>query len=437
MNNINKENMTIIDFEIGTDDVFLEELNTDSVPDTPDNDYLDTPNVKKYNDNEPKSYTKYETVWFSKQSKKQDSPMLKAQEEAIKKNHKFIVSCQVAKNRLYASYESAEKAIAIINKYKNIHMYELLQENQPLNLYFDIEFPANQIDVNKALISLVQYVKNIMVDTFGLGETFDDEDISLSGSIGMGKIENVEVLKASYHIVIQCNSSFKNMKDLKTFMNYFKYRIDEDKPENFFYTLNDNVKRIVDFQVYGKNQNMKLPYQSKHGSDRVQAPMDTNNLIRHLCGNYQNIQDFDIFDISKVPVYEPTQKTTVQKALVGGKNDYVSHGSIHTDFVARECIPDGEPTFDLKYIVESIDNTNQPYNVWFGIGCAIKNCKHKDGRDIFLKWSSKYSGYNQNDCLKVWDRIQVRDNGYNQGTLLLLAKKCNPKLQDKKKNHFK
>ena len=385
-----------------------------------------------------KSQEKYNTTWFYKTTKTANKPSTVAIETAKKNGHKFIVSRQVDKNRLYSSYQTPEDAINTIQKHGNLHLYEMITGDQPVNLFFDIEFPANQLDIKTALISLISFTKDIMTETFGSMECFDDEDIHVSGSVGDGKIENVDVRKASYHIVINCNSSFKSMTDLKTFMNYFRFKLDEQNPANMFYMLKGNLKRIVDFQVYGKNQNMKLPNQSKYGSDRVQEPIIQNdNLNNHLCGNYEDPEYLDFFDMSKIPEYEPTQKTRCQRSTVGGIRDYISSGNIHADFVERECIPKDEAvSYKLKYIMNSIDNTDQDYNVWFGVGCALKNCADTDksGLNLFLNWASKSSKFDENECRSLWDRIEKRSKGYNKGTLISLAKRCNPKIQSKKKD---
>jgi len=385
-----------------------------------------------------KSHDKYNTTWFYKNSKTTNKPSTVAIETAKKNGHKFIVSRQVENNRLYSSYQTPEDAINTIQKHGNLHLYEMITGDQPVNLFFDIEFPANELDIKTALISLISFTKDIMTETFGNMECFDDEDIYVSGSIGDGKIENVDVRKASYHIVINCNSSFKSMTDLKTFMNYFRFKLDQQNPANMFYMLKGNLKRIVDFQVYGKNQNMKLPNQSKYGSNRVQEPIILNDdLQNHLCGNYEDPEYLDFFDMSKIPDYEPIQKTKTQRSTVGGIRDYVSSGNIHADFVERECIPEDEPvSYKLKYIMNSIDNTDQDYNVWFGIACALKNCANTDksGLNLFLKWASKSSKFDENECRTLWDRIEKRDKGYNKGTLISLAKRCNPRIQSKKKD---
>jgi hypothetical protein len=205
-----------------------------------------------------------------------------------------------------------------------------------------------------------------------------------------------------------------------------------------FYMLKGNLKRIVDFQVYGKNQNMKLPCQSKFGSSRVQEPIIQNdNLDNHLCGNYEDPEYLDFFDISKIPDYEPTQQTKCQRSTVGGIRDYVSSGNIHADFVERLCIPNDEDvSYKLKYIMNSIDNTDQDYNVWFGIACALKNCADTDkiGLNLFLIWASNSSKFNVNECRLLWERLEKREKGYNKGTLISLAKRCNPEIKNKKKD---
>ncbi len=386
---------------------------------------------------------KYNALWYIKRKKTSEKPSSYAIKESIDKGNQFIVSRQIEKNRLYSSYNTPETVVNTINEYGNIHMYELLTPSQPVNLYLDIEFPAAQLNPQSALITIIYFMKKILIEIFGKNNAFDDEDIYISGSIGTGNLENVEVEKASYHIILQCQQCFKCVADLKKFMNYVRFRIDnpindEEKEEigNLTYILNDNIKRVIDFHVYGSNQCMKLPCQSKYGSDRVQQPLfKKDNLLNHFCGNYEDVEYLEFFDISKIPQFEITQDVTNRKTLLGSSTSYITTSNIHADFRPRECIPDAVfRPHELVYIMNSIDNTDQDYTVYIGIACALKNCcrSDKEGLDLFIKWCEKSSKYEIEQTITTWNSLERREKGYNIGTLIKVATRCNPKISKKR-----
>jgi hypothetical protein len=396
--------------------------------------------------NEITSCHKYDTVWYIKQKKTTEKPSSYAIKDAVNKNNKVVVKRQLDCNRAYSSYSTPEKVVEVINKNGNINLYELLTPEQPVNIYLDIEFPAVQINPQTALITVVHFIKKLVVEIFGVQNSFDDEDIHISGSIGTGKIENVEVEKASYHVVLPCQQTFKSVADLKKFMNYVRFRIDNPKDDdekeevgNLTYVLKDNIKRVIDFQVYGKNQCMKLPKQSKYGSDRVQEPFFKNdNLLNHFCGNYEDIEYLEFFDVSKVPIFQPTQNEVKRKTLLGRNTNYITTSNIHADFRPKECIPKEHRSLSLHYILNSIDNTDQDYNVWFGVACAVKNCcdTDKQGFQLFSKWCEKSSKNDNEQNLQLWNRIEKKEKGYNKGTLIKLAQRCNPRMEQKRGHDF-
>ena len=377
----------------------------------------------------------YETCWFIKKAKTKESPMRLSIDNAKLQNHKVIVSRQVENNRVYASYETPRQLREIIKTHGNLNLYELITPEQPVNIYFDIEFPESSQNEQDVFVALMELLDKLMKETFG--ESFDMCDVHMSGSVGKGKIRNIEVTKVSWHIVIEANSCFKNMKELKTFMNFLKHRIDnpKDAEENdlvkyLVYTLNSQVERVVDFAVYGNNQNMKLPYQSKYGSDRIQKPFHEHEGISpHFCGNYYDEDLLVFFDISKIPKYEYNQSVKEKKPMLGNAKDKIVFCSLYQDFKPKRCIPDDDPVVrDDAYIIDSIDNTDQVYEVWFGVGCAIKNIYKDDekGFKLFDSYSSRSSKYDYDSTRKLWDSLTPIDTGYNRGTLINLAKKCNP-----------
>ena len=351
----------------------------------------------------------------------------------------MFVSRQLSKKgtRCYGSYSSVSDVVDMIKRNGNVHLYETIEADQPVNLFFDVEFPQSpKHTTEQVLDSLIDYVKKIISETWGVSESFDDEDVYVSGSIGKGKIESVEVTKESYHIVIHCNSVFKCMSNLKYFMAYLGFCMDRDRNDipELFYCLNNNMKTVVDFAVYGKNQNMKLPFQSKYGSERVQAPFKKNdNLADHFCAYYGDREYPDYFDVNTIPEFTEEQKKNKNKNKnKKGGDRHITTGSLHLDFKPRETNPNGTPSLtDLDYIVDSIDNTDQVWSVFLGMCFAIKNTAETENKGYkrFLKWCGKSSKFDGNECYTLWNSVQKKKDAYNLGTLIKLAKRCNPKLK--------
>jgi len=96
------------------------------------------------------------------------------------------------------------------------------------------------------------------------------------------ELEKAEIGKVSLkihitYIVVNNGYFFNNNKDLKQFILY----IGENEQHN----------TNIDLNVYGKNQNFKLPYQSKLGSLRVQNPL--NGTFRdHMIGRHKDDYHF-------------------------------------------------------------------------------------------------------------------------------------------------
>lgn len=385
--------------------------------------------------------------WFCKK-KQYPNVISRAISNKNNKKHKVLVSrdrtFQDRKTgetryiKAFGSYKSIDKVVQAINKYGNFNLYEVLEEQTPLKMYYDIEFPHKSKEkTDKILIDLVEFTKKIIIEIFGLSECFDYENIFCSGSIGKGKLRNEPVMKASYHFSFQCNSYFKNMKDLQTFMNYLKIRMEQEKEQypHFFYTIKEHEECVIDWTVYKRNQQIKLPLQSKIGSSRVQELLnDTDKLEDHFYGYYGDLEYPDYFNISKVPIIVSNNNILRKRGGTRGGGNNTTYGNIYNHFKPFECIPEGDVKYDdIDYIIDSIDNSgyNQDYTVYIGMLCCIKNISDKDeiGFKRFLRWYKKSSYFtSEYEARRAWNSTVKRNDGYNIGTLKNLALLCNPKL---------
>jgi hypothetical protein len=372
--------------------------------------------------------------FYLKVHKDQGSPMLFAIKRMNKKNHKILIDKQIQNNRMFGSFKCILDIIKLIKDEGNINFYEKITINQSVNLYLDIEFPSTQINPRTAVSAILEYIPYLMNKVFNVNIKLSD--VYISGSLGDGKIKSIAVNKASYHIIFHYDKKFKNIKSLKYFMNYVKYKIDNPEGEyesnlvqSLKFILDGHIEKVIDFHVYGNNQSMKLYNQSKYGSNRVQLIIQGNDHKGHFCGVYDDVT-YEHFDINNIPKHQKCVQKIMKIQSVVGHNNFRLTGNIHSDFRPNVCIPNEFRSFKLKYIIDSIDNTNQTWSVFFGMCCAIKNAAKDDirGSKLFLKWCMKSVKYDKDRSLDLWNSIEKRTNGYNKNTLIKLAQRCNSTL---------
>lgn len=380
----------------------------------------------------------YGTTFFEKYQKTDQKPSYLAISEAKENDADVIVCKQFENNRMYGYFQNINDFVKIVKQYGNQHLYELIPENKPVNLYYDIEFPIygmpNQELIDDNLSDFVEFTRIVLEEIYGENNAFDAEDVCLSGSVKKTNLKNIECYKASYHIVVHCQSIFKNNRCLKKFIKHLLFRAQKPKNENekkltqhFFYEMKGVQYSAIDTAPYGKNQILKFVNQSKIGSKRVQQALDNNPLREHLKGFYGELDLIDFYDEDKIPNQSTVQKREQKRAKkTSGKS---SDADVYSDFIPRETIPRGEVSLNLSYLMRSID-WNQNYNVWFAVMCACKNTRNPKAFDYFTNWAKNHPSFNMQDNKTKWDSIRPRDNGYNMGTLYRLAKMCNPKIEE-------
>ena len=213
-----------------------------------------------------------------------------------------------------------KKVFLIKNKNK---LSSFLQRN-PDRSIFEVfhQYPFKMcydFDHKKTETSL-DFEKYTELVTDFIGDIFNDRDLSISGS--------TSEKKHSLHLVSP-NYIIKNDNDLNHVKNIIRYCHENIKHEDAVQLLND-----FDDSIYKKNGSMKMIYQTKHGEDRFQEPMnnthpdfisnhfitcdipaDAKSISTHTLNGLEDIKNKQIATDQKAEVYEKPTATEVMEYL--------------------------------------------------------------------------------------------------------------------------
>ncbi|KAJ3273286.1 hypothetical protein HDV01_004644 [Terramyces sp. JEL0728] len=177
---------------------------------------------------------------------------------------------------------------------ENKHFYELIREDDPCNLYFDLEYEYeyNMIknDAEEPLFStskIATYGDSLQSDgreSLKLANQSNERlEISINDFIKVLKqelhllgIENFKIIdldssnnkKYSHHLIVRFqHSKFKNNQHCGIFVNkFYKKLIDNNL---FIIKTKEEDKVFIDHGVYTKNRNFRLYLSSKIGKDTI------------------------------------------------------------------------------------------------------------------------------------------------------------------------
>ena len=348
-------------------------------------------------------------------------------------SHIIISRDYIYQNRTLKKYYEIDSLAILENEIrKNNNLYEVIRTDKPRKLFFDLEWIDGKLEKdNETIVEIfINYVKDFMNDYFDCG---DEVDIAISGCEYLTKFNGKENMKFSRHLVFNYNQCFKNHEDCNDFVKKFMYDFICKIP-----VFNYEGKCIMDDAVYGRNQNMKMIKQSKINKNKgTQNPINfLNEPEKHLCGIYEKeLPFFDIDSIKKLFRKETKDKKTEKENTKKEKTDFsnVSIGDIHKRLTVKLCIPDGQPSTDLKYLLDSIPNVKSDWEFYFGIACCIKNCEESENKNypLFEEWSAKNTDvHNKDYCWQMYRSITRRNEGrkYDKRTLIKMAERCNPKV---------
>ncbi|KAH7648926.1 hypothetical protein FG379_001295 [Cryptosporidium bovis] len=189
------------------------------------------------------------------------------------------------------------------------HLYEVILEDQPCWLYFDIEYNKTLYTINDYNLVLT-FTKNLLDwIAFQFNHHIDKSEIIYLNSTTEKKFSYHIIVK---HIDIRNNFStlFMNNLSMKTFVQHFIYYLMENeiRIENNFL-----LHRIVDMGVYTRNRCFRTLFSSKFG--------------KHV--SFQIDKEHTLYEMSDCP---PIQlfRSMVTFLNIKYSNDY--------DFLSREFI---------------------------------------------------------------------------------------------------
>ena len=126
--------------------------------------------------------------------------------------------------------------------------------------------------------------------------------------------------------------------------------------------------------------------------------------------------------------YKTDLKSTIDFIIDDG-----SHVPSHQkkSFTRKEYTKNMEKDLELsaKLIhILKIDRATE-FSDWFKVGCALYNVSEgtQDGYELFLEFSQRCSEkYDEDSCFEKWEKMEIRDEGLNIGSLRKWAKEDNP-----------
>jgi hypothetical protein len=301
---------------------------------------------------------------------------------------------------------------------KNYLLYETLKEER--KPYFDIEY--EECDKTKLINN---NIKDLIKECFNdINITIEDKhflEYGITKKSNSGKWRNK--IKVSYHIVINNGYKFNNLKDLQKFKSYLFEKLNEK-----YTILIQNEDYVIDKIPYGKNQQFKLPYQSKANEDRILKPTNDDDFILKDYLISYDIEDYNIIntDTIELKIQNKKFKTANGKNFDAKKWDCDLISKYMDD--VKNCDYIINRVIDINNIddlVDSIYNSkNISYEIYFRVGSAIKRTMGSNGFNTLLRWVRKYkSNVNEEELKKDYEKFSNEFCGYK--TLLTLAKICN------------
>ncbi|PAV65596.1 hypothetical protein WR25_12295 [Diploscapter pachys] len=149
-------------------------------------------------------------------------------------------------------------------KYVKRHFYELIQENFPCRLYFDLEF--EKIEANKDLDQMTVY-NHFLQTTIEVVKEFFKVDLEKKNFL---TLDSSTTVKFSCHVIVHFPDGklFPANTSLKPLVEILNYRLTSSADFKIF---NSDGKQItvVDISVYSKNRLFRLFLSSKLGKDAV------------------------------------------------------------------------------------------------------------------------------------------------------------------------
>lgn len=314
----------------------------------------------------------------------------------------------------------------ILPKYRTFN--EVLIENQPIKLVFDLEwmdiddshkipdgindaprFKANYYPPDLTIDKFKQKLEACALNIFGKPIKPENYRILCSSRFTTSNITHLQYFKNSYHVII---ANYGSLPNLSTYHHKFAQLLHEsfqDEPVlnnrlTVSTTGNEKLESPVDFCVYKKNQTFRSILSTKPDRNSYLMPLqaDLNRpisdfFIGWLTDNDPplNINQLNIAVVAKTDKSKPTK---IIPFIPTELSPIPPHLVEHVTSLLRHLKPD----------------QNIAYDSWSHIAYVLFNI-HPGLFDQFDQWSSNAPNYDQKSCQKKWNKLY--QSGYSLKTL--------------------
>lgn len=313
---------------------------------------------------------------------------------------------QACSSKLYNIIE-LDKVADYVNNHTTCH--EIINEDNPVKLYLDIDGIILKTDKNMDLINRVMRTAkchnyNVLDSKRIIGKKYIKISIHLCHN-ELGFINNKY---QKYYIQEQMETEGTFLNKLSKLKN--RYIIDKTGKRII---QDKEMKSMIDFAVYG-NHSLRTIYQCKETDSTIKLIpfMDENPVIEDylitLCPK-------EFIDISKYEkLYPEGKKTEIveNKRLNTGRND--QYKDVNIDEVR-----------------ELVDNmTSRYYDVreeWFSVGAALYNIEDSEEMlNIYHEFSKKSYKYTESSTTELWNSLDKKgDKKLGFKTLITISEMSN------------
>ena len=316
---------------------------------------------------------------------------------------------------------------------------EILLENQPCKLVFDLEWCDYKSTTNEdqkypdALrITIPQFSAEQTMDVFKqqlfltaqetFGKPMDESNLLILNSSRPIEIEVEETgvkrqyYKNSFHVYVINYGFLPNLHEFHKRLTQILLNRIQDMPilsKRLGITCShqEKVSAVIDDNVYKKNQSFRAVLCTKFGKNSYFRPSDkdTNQPIHQFFSGWLTENDHPL-DITKLNVIHIEKKIFPETQNPWGKTD-----------MKQTSYPSPPPHLET-YVSQSLNHLCprriQGYQKWFEVACILYSI-HPGLLNVFDLWSQKASNYQVGACQKLWNGLY--QSNYNLNHLLQLV----------------
>lgn len=196
-------------------------------------------------------------------------PLKQCMDVATKKNHELIIACDYPlgdkSTKIFGSYKNAKTFWKKTKNETDKAFYVIIPDNTPCTLYADLEWGLNwktEAQIKEKFLEIVQ-------ETLALAGYHSDEEDFLFASASQA-----ETNKGSMHVHAP-TIVFDNVQEQQKFFNSVRFALVKQSEWYFVDETDKNyiIKTFIDFGVYNKNRQMRLPYSGKLKNGKIVRPL--------------------------------------------------------------------------------------------------------------------------------------------------------------------